>query len=45
VLQCITEPDRFERPIPGRNGVEAHSAETMKRAKGTSRTRSARAVR
>jgi hypothetical protein len=44
-LQRLTEHDGFQRPIPGRNGIETHNATAMRGASGVSKTRSARAVR
>jgi hypothetical protein len=44
-LERVPERDCFERPIPGRNGIETHKAWTMSEMIGVSRTRSAMAVR
>ncbi len=45
LLQRVPERDRFERAIPGRDGIEAHNAAQTSARTGVSRTRSASAVR
>jgi len=44
-LEVITKGDPFQRPIPGRERVEAHAFMTRNASSGVSRTISARAVR
>ena len=44
-LEVATEGDPLQRPIPGRDCVEAHAFMTRSASSGVSRTRSASAVR
>ena len=44
-LEVITKGDPLQRPIPGRERVEAHAFMTRSASSGVSRTRSASAVR
>jgi hypothetical protein len=44
-LKCLTKRDPLQRPIPGRERVEAHACMTGSASSGVSRTRSASAVR
>ena len=44
-LEVITKGDPLQRPIPGRERVEAHAFMTKSASSGVSRTRSASAVR
>ena len=44
-LKCLTKRDPLQRPIPGRERVEAHACMTRSASSGVSRTRSASAVR
>ena len=44
-LEVITKGDPLQRPIPGRERVEAHAFVTKNASSGVSRTRSASAVR
>ena len=44
-LQCVSESDCFQRPVPRRDRIKAHNAVRISNRIGVSRTRSASAVR
>ena len=44
-LQRVSKSDRFQRPVPGRDRIEAHKADAISTTIGVSKTRSASAVR
>jgi hypothetical protein len=44
-LKLLAKSNPFQRAIPGRDGIEAHTLVPISATSGVSRTRSAKAVR